>query len=160
MSYLHCSCAHLQILIYRADYIIRNLKLQSGGGGSLIKSMRSIIFAFQDLSMKHSLRSHEAFALQTRSIELKFNMKQSVPLIKHAPKVRFIGQSPASFFMCDARFISKKKKALPKKCFSFWQYHPNLNHGYVSATAGDLSPAVNYLFSFINSELHRIHIRD
>jgi hypothetical protein len=77
------------------------------------------IYAFQDLAMKHSLRSHEAFALQTRSIELKFNMKQSVPLIKHAPKVRFIGQSPASFFMCEARFISKKKKHFRRSAFLF-----------------------------------------
>ena len=67
--------------------------------------------------MKHSLRSHEAFALQTRSIELKFNMKQSVPLEKHAPKVRFIGQSPASFFMCEARFISKKKSTSEEVLF-------------------------------------------
>ena len=79
--------------------------------------MRSIVYAFQDLSMKHSLRSHEAFAVQTRSIELKFNMKQSVPLIKHAPKARFIGQSPTSFFMCDARFISKKKSTSEEVLF-------------------------------------------
>ena len=78
--------------------------------------------------MKHSLRSHEAFALQTRSIELKFNMKQSVPLEKHAPKVRFIGQSPASFFMCDARFISKNKST-SEEVLLFLEAPPRLELG-------------------------------
>ena len=78
--------------------------------------------------MKHSLRSHEAFALQTRSIELKFNMKQSVPLEKHAPKVRFIGQSPASFFMCEARFISKKKSTSEEVLF-FLEASPRFELG-------------------------------
>ena len=57
---------------------------------------RSICFA----NMKQQLCCHEALAFA--------RMKRSAQLIFHVPKARFIGRSPASFFMHrKVRFIEK-----------------------------------------------------
>ena len=63
--------------------------------------------------MKRSLRSHEAKRV----------------VVIHVPKARFIGRSPASFFMHCRCASFPKQKALLTKCFLLWRHHPESNWG-------------------------------
>ena len=63
--------------------------------------------------MKRSLRSHEAKRV----------------VVIHVPKTRFIGRSPASFFMHCRCASFPKQKALLTKCFLLWRHHPESNWG-------------------------------
>ena len=56
-------------------------------------------------------------------------VKRSAMLLLREPKARFIGRSPASFFMHRRCASFPKRKALLSQCFSFWRRHPDLNWG-------------------------------
>ena len=76
-----------------------------------------LCLATQNIEWSIGIRRYEALATLAWCVCLA-NMKQSAPPRPYVPKARFIGRSPASFFM--HRRCASLKKALAEASAFFW----------------------------------------
>ena len=88
----------------------------------------SILWGRLQEEMKHSLREYEAEALRLLWSTRFARVKRSAMLFLREPKARFIGQSPASFFMRVSALHFQAKEHCSRSALLFemgWQKNSN-----------------------------------